>query len=123
MRIALESLKESFLMSKSKCRNPEARALARKLIKGDAITRSMASSDEVWIAARASAAGVASAYHAKLIKNGVAAEKRRAWLRRQHDRIAATFGSAPSSSLPSWLIASLGEVDAATDAPPWNVAA
>ena len=108
-------------MSKSKCRNPEARSLGRNLIKGEAITRSMASSDQVWIAARASAAGVASAYHAKLIKNGVPAEKRRAWLKRQHERIAATFGSAPPSShsMPAWLIASLGDVDGPTDAPPW----
>ena len=106
-------------MSKSKCRNPEARALARKLIKGEAITRSMASSDQVWIAARASAAGVASAYHAKLIKNGVPAEKRRAWLQHQHAKIEATFGSTPSfGTMPSWLIASLEEV-AATDSPPW----
>jgi hypothetical protein len=97
-------------MSKSKCRNPEARSLGRNLIKGEAITRSMASSDQVWIAARASAAGVASAYHAKLIQTGVPAEKRRAWLPRQHERIEATFGSPRDRRRdPGWLVASLEE--------------
>jgi hypothetical protein len=41
-----------------KCRNIEARELARRLIKGETVTRDMASSDESWIAARASAKAV-----------------------------------------------------------------
>jgi hypothetical protein len=113
-----------------KCRSIEARELARRLVMGETITRDMASSDQVWALLRNSALGVAAAYHAKLIKTGVPAESRRAWLRRQHDRIEATFGDVraprdrrPDPSLPAWLIASLGEVDAAADSPPWNVAA
>lgn len=112
-----------------KCRNIEARELARRLIMGETITRELASSDQVWAVVRNSALGVAAAAHAKLIKNGVSAEKRRAWLRRQQERVEATFGNARPSrdhsrdpGLPSWLIASLEE-SAATDAPPWNVAA
>jgi hypothetical protein len=111
-----------------KCRNIEARDLARKLIKGETITREMASSDEVWSLLRNSALGVAAAAHAKLIENGVTAEKRRAWLRRHHERIEATFGNARpevegrrDTGLPSWLIASLEE--SAANSPPWNVAA
>jgi hypothetical protein len=112
-----------------KCRNIEARDLARRLVMGEIITRRMASSDEVWALVRDSALGVAAAAHAKLIEAGVSEEKRRAWLRRQRERIEATFRQhrAPvvenrrrDSVLPSWLIASLGEVDAV---PPWNVAA
>jgi hypothetical protein len=114
-----------------KCRNIEARDLARRLVMGETITRDMASSDQVWALLRNSAMGVAAAAHAKLIKTGMPAEKRRAWLKRQHQRIEATFGNARlprerrrDQGLPSWLIVSLGEVDAATDAPPpWNVAA
>jgi hypothetical protein len=111
-----------------KCRNIEARELARRLIMGETITRELASSAEVWALVRNSAIGVAAAAHAKLIEAGVSEEKRRAWLRRQRERIGATFRQrAPvvenrrrESGLPSWLIASLGEVDAV---PPWNVAA
>jgi hypothetical protein len=112
-----------------KCRSIEARELARRLIQGETITREMASSDEVWALVRNSAVGVAAAYNDKLIKNGVPAEKRHAWLRRQHDRIEATLGNVRPArdlrqdpGLPSWLIASLEE-SAATDAPPWNAAA
>jgi hypothetical protein len=104
-----------------KCRNIEARDLARRLVKGETITRNLASSD--WALVRNSALGVAAAFHAKLIRNGVSAEKRRAWLRHQHERIEATCGAGRQSGLPSWLIASLGEVDAATGSRPWNVAA
>jgi hypothetical protein len=112
-----------------KCRSIEARELARRLVQGETITRDMASSDEVWALVRNPAMGVSAAYHAKLIKNGVPAEKRRAWLKRQQERVEATFGNVRPSrdrrqdpGLPSWLIASLEE-SAATDAPPRNVAA
>jgi hypothetical protein len=112
-----------------KCRSVEARELARRLVKGETITREMASSDQVWALVRNSAMGVAASAHAKLIRNGVSAEKRRAWLRRQQERVEATFGNVRPSrdrrqdpGLPSWLIASLEE-SAATDAPPRNVAA
>jgi hypothetical protein len=108
-----------------KCRSIEARELARRLIQGETITREMASSDQVWALVRNSALGVAAAFHDKLVKNGVPEEKRRAWLRRQQERVQATFGNARrrrDPSLPPWLIASLEE-SAATDAPPWNVAA
>jgi hypothetical protein len=105
-----------------KCRNIEARELARRLVMGETITRQMASSDQVWALVRNSAFGVAAAYHAKLIKTGVPAENRRAWIRRQHDRIEATFGNVhaprdrrPDPSLPPWLIASLSEVEASTE--------
>jgi hypothetical protein len=104
-----------------------SRELARRLVMGETITRDMASSDEVWAMIRNSAFGVAAAAHAKLIKTGVPAEKRRAWLRRQHDRIEATFARRSgecrrnASVLPAWLIASLESTE--TDAPPWNVAA
>jgi hypothetical protein len=84
----------------------------------------MASSSQVWALVRNSALGVAAAYHAKLIKTGVSAEKRRAWLRHQHERIEATCSTGRPSrrdpGLPSWLIASLEESAAV---PPWNVAA
>jgi hypothetical protein len=92
-----------------KCRNIEARDLARRLVKGETITREMASSDQVWALLRNSALGVAAAYHARLIKTGVSAEKRRAWLRRQHERVEATFNTRPMTGLPSWLVASLEE--------------
>jgi hypothetical protein len=78
-----------------KCRSIEARELARRLVQGERITRDMASSDEVWALVRNSAMGVSAAYHAKLIKNGVPAEKRHAWLKRQHERIEAMLGNAP----------------------------
>jgi hypothetical protein len=77
-----------------KCRSVEARELARRLIAGETITREMASSEQVWALVRNSAMGVAASAHAKLIKNGVSAEKRRAWLRRQQERVEATFGNA-----------------------------
>jgi hypothetical protein len=102
-----------------KCRNIEARDLARRLIKGETITREMASSHQVWAMVRNSALGVAAAYHAKLIKAGVSAERRRAWLQRQHERVEATFSVGRQSALPSWLIASLGEVDAVRPPPPF----
>jgi hypothetical protein len=108
-------------MRKGKCRNPKARELARRLIMGETITREMASSDETWIAARASAKAFVGIYHAKLLESGVPFDQRRAWLKRQHARVDATFGRA-MPSIPSWLAASLEE-SAATDAPPWNVAA
>jgi hypothetical protein len=104
-----------------KCRNLEARELARRLVMGETVTRQMASSDQVWALVRNSALGVAAAYHAKLIKTGVSAEKRRAWLRRQQDRVEATFtlrDRRRDPGLPSWLVASLEE-SAAT----WDVAA
>jgi hypothetical protein len=88
---------------------------------GETITRDMASSDQVWALLRNSAFGVAAAYHAKLIKNGVPAEKRRAWLKHQHERIETTLRSSGRGGLPAWLIASLELAE--TDAPPWNVAA
>jgi hypothetical protein len=125
------SVLESFRYpAMKKCRNIEARELARRLVMGETVTRQMASSDEVWALVRNSALGVAAAANAKLIETGVSAEKRRAWLQHQHARIEAIFANvrAPRDGsrepgLPPGLIASLGEVDAATDASPWNVAA
>jgi hypothetical protein len=99
-----------------KCRNIEARDLARRLIKGETVTRDMASSDRVWALVRSSALGVTAAYHAKLMKNGVSAENAGPGFDHQHERIETICGAGrPSwnrrrdSGLPSWLVASLEE--------------
>jgi hypothetical protein len=85
-------------MRKGKCRNPKARELARRLIMGETITREMASSDETWIAARASAKAFVGIYHAKLLESGVPFDQRRAWLKRQHARCQVFHPGSPPLS-------------------------